>query len=273
MTQKDKLFLSISVICVIALITLGGILLRSSEELTQALPVIPIITATSAISGTVARGIPTVGGVVCTIETKQCPDASYVSRSGPKCEFTPCTNPPPAPTAGTSGACTKNSDCSTGYSCIDASPVTREGYENLRCWKNGAPRPICLSGETRITTPHGEKFVKDIIEGDIVLSVDEKGKSVFVPVRISAHTEAPFDHRVVDLKLVDGRELIASPGHAIDDGRELGILKAGDTIHGVRIISATLQKYAEQYTYDILPASDTGMYFANGILLRSTLRK
>jgi len=28
--------------------------------------------------------------VACTMEAKQCPDGSYVSRTGPKCEFSPC---------------------------------------------------------------------------------------------------------------------------------------------------------------------------------------
>lgn len=30
------------------------------------------------------------GPVMCTMEAKMCPDGSYVGRSGPKCEFTPC---------------------------------------------------------------------------------------------------------------------------------------------------------------------------------------
>jgi len=30
------------------------------------------------------------GGVACTMEAKQCPDGSYVGRSGPNCEFTAC---------------------------------------------------------------------------------------------------------------------------------------------------------------------------------------
>ncbi len=37
------------------------------------------------------------GGVACTMEAKQCPDGSYVGRSGPKCEFAAC------PTATTTG--------------------------------------------------------------------------------------------------------------------------------------------------------------------------
>lgn len=30
------------------------------------------------------------GGVACTMDAKECPDGSYVGRSGPDCEFTPC---------------------------------------------------------------------------------------------------------------------------------------------------------------------------------------
>lgn len=29
-------------------------------------------------------------GVVCTMEAKECPDGSYVGRTGPRCEFAPC---------------------------------------------------------------------------------------------------------------------------------------------------------------------------------------
>lgn len=40
------------------------------------------------------------GGVVCTADAMQCPDGSYVGRTGPRCEFAPCpptnTNQPPA---------------------------------------------------------------------------------------------------------------------------------------------------------------------------------
>lgn len=36
---------------------------------------------------------PPIDGVACTQEAKLCPDGSYVGRSGPRCEFSPC---PPA---------------------------------------------------------------------------------------------------------------------------------------------------------------------------------
>jgi hypothetical protein len=34
--------------------------------------------------------IPPPGDVACTMDAKQCPDGSYVGRTGPKCEFAPC---------------------------------------------------------------------------------------------------------------------------------------------------------------------------------------
>lgn len=34
--------------------------------------------------------------VACTMEAKQCPDGSYVSRTGPNCEFSPCPGGEPA---------------------------------------------------------------------------------------------------------------------------------------------------------------------------------
>lgn len=33
--------------------------------------------------------------LICTQEAKQCPDGSYVGRTGPKCEFAACPTPMP----------------------------------------------------------------------------------------------------------------------------------------------------------------------------------
>lgn len=47
-------------------------------------PVVPL-------KGVPVYGVPiTQSPVFCTLEAKQCPDGSYVSRSGPNCEFDPC---------------------------------------------------------------------------------------------------------------------------------------------------------------------------------------
>ncbi len=207
--------------------------------------------------------------VVCTMDAKICPDGSTVGRKGPNCEFAPC--PDASSTGRTSGNCTKESDCAPGYSCIDASPVVREGQQNLQCWKDGTPTPICLSGETMIATPKGEQMVKHMKAGDLVWSINGRGEKIAVPLIAAAHTAAPSDHRVVHLFLSDGRELVVSPGHKLANGIPVGSLRAGDSVDGSTVKSASLIPYGAKYTYDILPESETGMYWGNGIILQSTL--
>ena len=68
-----------------------------------------------------------------------------------------------------------------------------------------------------------------------------------------------------------GLSALASPGHPLADGRTLGSLGAGDSVDGVHVVSADLVPYSEGYTYDVLPSGATGQYWANGILLGSTL--
>ncbi len=50
------------------------------------------MTATSSYATSSKSVTSTSSGsmVACTMEAKQCPDGSYVGRSGPNCEFTPC---------------------------------------------------------------------------------------------------------------------------------------------------------------------------------------
>jgi hypothetical protein len=76
---------------------------------------------------------------------------------------------------------------------------------------------------------------------------------------------------MVHLVLADGRELLVSPGHRTADGRQLGLLAAGDALDGSTIVLWELVTYAGGRTYDLLPAGTTGTYWANGILLSSTL--
>jgi hypothetical protein len=76
---------------------------------------------------------------------------------------------------------------------------------------------------------------------------------------------------MVHLVLGDGRELLASPGHRTADGRQLGSLARGDALDGSSIIEWELVPYAGDRTYDLLPAGLTGTYWADGILMSTTL--
>jgi hypothetical protein len=136
----------------------------------------------------------------------------------------------------------------------------------------GAPNcPICLAAATRISTPFGDVRVTDIAPGMVVWTATAEGARVAARVLEVGSMQAPAGHRMVHVLLADGRELLASPGHRTADGRALGSLAAGDALDGSTIARWELVPYAGDRTYDLLPAGPTGRYWANGILLSSTL--
>ena len=137
---------------------------------------------------------------------------------------------------------------------------------------SGPPNcPICLAASTMIATPNGPVRVTDVRVGTIVWTQAADGSRVAASVIQIGSIEAPAEHRMVHLFLADGRELLVSPGHKTADGRPVGTLRAGDRLDGSMINRLELVPYAGGRTYDLLPAGATGHYWANGILLSSTL--
>ena len=143
--------------------------------------------------------------------------------------------------------------------------LTQEDSGVLEC-------PICLAENTRIATPSGTVAVQALREGMLVWTRDSRGTRVAAPLLATSRTPVPATHRVIHLRLNDGRELFASPNHPTADGRRLGSLKVGDALDGATVTSAGLTAYTASATYDLLPAGDTGFYWADGVLLASTLR-
>ncbi len=131
--------------------------------------------------------------------------------------------------------------------------------------------PICLAAYTQIDTPRGPVAVEDLRAGDIIWTEDATGERLPAPILKTARTAVPAGHQMVHVILDDGRELWASPGHPTADGRALGDLKPGDVLDGARISRLERVAYDQPVTYDLLPAGRTGFYWANGILLGSTL--
>lgn len=132
--------------------------------------------------------------------------------------------------------------------------------------------PICLAGSTLIDTPLGEVAVKDMRVGMALWTVDNAGNRVSGVVLKTSKVPVSPSHRMVHLTLADGRELFVSPGHPTSDRRTAGDLLAGERYDGAVITGVDRVSYGEGATYDVLPSGETGFYFANGILMDSTLR-
>ena len=105
-----------------------------------------------------------------------------------------------------------------------------------------------------------------------VFTQDKSGKKQIVTISKTGKTPSPPEHMMVHLVLEDKRELYASQNHPTSDGRLLGNLVSGDFLDGSKIKSVKLVSYNGTYTYDILPSGDTGTYWADGILVDSTLK-
>ncbi len=182
------------------------------------------------------------------------------------------------PTQTTSSSCVTNPcgaptlDCScAGNICQNTRSITTcsqaiPSQGSLVCMGGG----VCAAPDTPIATPEGNVPIADLRPGDMVYSSDN-GAIVAVPLlRV---TQRPVkNHVVVQLRTKQGHLLNISAPHPTADGRLFADLKVGDSLDGEAIVSRELVAYQFAYTYDILPASSTGTYVANGLLIGSTLK-
>ncbi len=134
------------------------------------------------------------------------------------------------------------------------------------------PCPICLSGDTLIDIPNGPMNIKKLKDGMSVWTLDSLGHKQPAIILKTGKTLVPYTHTMIHIVLDDGRELFASSGHPTADGRLLGDLTEGDILDNSHVKNIERVAYTELYTYDILPSGSTGFYWANGILVGSTLK-
>jgi hypothetical protein len=165
-------------------------------------------------------------------------------------------------------------DAMQGEGLVESGTVDRSGHVEITSRTPGLQPncPICLAFGVRIATPNGPVAVQDIRAGMSVWSTDLRGRRVREVVMQTGRTEAPLGHQVVRLELADGRIVFVSPGHPTSNGTPVGELMPGDPLDGSRVVSSTRLAYRATFTYDLLPSGPTGTYWANGILLGSTLR-
>ena len=137
---------------------------------------------------------------------------------------------------------------------------------------NERPCPICLSEDTAIDTPMGAINVKELKEGMRIFTQDASGNKIIGTILKTGKTISPSTHKMVHIILDDNRKLYVSPNHPTADGRLFGDLVTGDTLDNSKIKFAGIVPYNGTHTYDILPSGQTGFYWANGILIKSTLK-
>jgi hypothetical protein len=133
--------------------------------------------------------------------------------------------------------------------------------------------PICLAVGTKIDTPRGAVDVEKLQMGDPVWTMDAAGERVPGRIIKIGSVKVPATHQIVRVILSDGREIFASPGHPTADGHVLGDLSGGDLLDGAHVTLIERLPYKGVATYDLLPSGDTGLYWANEILVGSTLLK
>jgi hypothetical protein len=131
--------------------------------------------------------------------------------------------------------------------------------------------PICLAASTLIDTPDGPRPVSSLRIGMAVWTANAAGQRQAGVVLEIGSTPAPPGHELVHLVLGDGRQVWVSPGHPTADGRRVGDLATGQQLDGSRVVTVDRTPYTGA-TYDLLPSGPTGAYWADGILLGSTLR-
>jgi hypothetical protein len=214
-------------------------------------------------------------GLACLYATGDYCDCTGCNRESPSCPITPspdawyCWAPPidPCPSSApeVGSACALPASVRCRYRCDLILTCTAQGT-----WVKSPDKcPICNSPDTPIATPSGNRPIASLAVGDLVYSIHQGHVSI-VPIAETGR-QAQHDHHVVRLQLATGVVLHISPTHPTADGRTIGDLAAEDRLDGVRIVSAELVPYRHSHTYDILPASDTGTYYAGGVLIGSTL--
>jgi hypothetical protein len=205
----------------------------------------------------------------CGMCGKKCPGPNPFCDKG-NCGVPPCTGA----MCGPGGQCCGNACCMSGELCcevpgpVEMGPKCTKPTETGTC-PLGCNGCVCASPDTPIATPSGDQPIAALRPGDLVYSMDH-GRVAAVPIRSINSVEAK-DHAVVEVTLVSGAVLAISPQHPTANGRPFGELGAGDALDGVAITKVRLVPYLHARTYDILPDSDTGTYFAGGVLIGSTL--
>jgi hypothetical protein len=195
--------------------------------------------------------------------------------------------PPPTPPSDGSGSaadanCTDPKPAADSVCLQDCGPPVVRDTDPPPAWRWVTPAdvenrekfgcPRCLPPDAMIATPRGDVPMSSLTAGAIVWSTDERGHRVAVPIIHVGSTPAPRAHTLIVVELSDRRIVRGSDGHPTADGRVLGSIIVGTMLDGARVTAVHREPFSGERTYDLLPAGATRAYWADGVLLTSTLR-
>jgi len=178
------------------------------------------------------------------------------------CDLPPECVPIPAGCNGTL-AC----GCFTKDPCGGCTVCESVTTDSIQC---GSCTCTCAAPWTPIATPDGPRRIADLRVGDLVYTADHGKRTVAPLVRVGRSAVA--NHAVVRVTLSNGDVIEMSGGHPTADGRRFDALAPGERLGDARIMALETVPYSEPYTYDILPASESGTYFVGDAWIGSTLQ-
>ncbi len=129
----------------------------------------------------------------------------------------------------------------------------------------GCPYCVCGAWDTLVDTPDGQTYISLLAEGDVVYSLHQ-GERTAVPI-LQTTSMSVARHEMVQVTYDDGTVVEMSPTHPTADGRFFKDIDPNSK--GIREVRRV--PYDHDRTFDILPASDSGIYFSNGVPIGSTL--
>jgi hypothetical protein len=177
------------------------------------------------------------------------------------------------------GTCAADAEhcCNPDGTIVSAtcSPVVRKPSDAIARGKDGRCEPCmlrCLPPTARIRTPEGEVAVGQLKRDALVMTLDERGRAV--PARVIRVSSIPVTgiHEIVVVELADGRTLRASPGHPTLT-KTIGDLVLGDVLDGSTVTKLRRERFTGGATWDLLPEGPTGAYWADGVLIESTIHQ
>jgi hypothetical protein len=128
---------------------------------------------------------------------------------------------------------------------------------------------VCAAAWSEVATPDGARRIADLRVGDLVYTIDH-GERVVAPIA-RVNRRPVSNHALVRVTLSGGGVVEMSGGHPTAEGARFDALSPGERLGAAEIVSVQTVPYDEPYTYDILPASDTGTYFVGDAWVGSTL--